>query len=151
MPRATSSPAAPAANAAAPTPAPADPRPKAAKKAKAAGAPAAAPARSAPGKRAASNGATRAKPAANKPAKSKPAAAARVKLVRDSFTMPEADFELIGKLKQRALKQGREVKKSELLRAGLHVLAATGDAAFGTAVAAVPRLKTGRPHAKKDK
>lgn len=75
----------------------------------------------------------------------------RVKLVRDSFTMPKADFEMIDALKQRALKQGREVKKSELLRAGLHALAALGEAAFGAAVAAVPRLKTGRPHQKKGK
>lgn len=108
-------------------------------------------ARPASRKRAAPKGAAAAAPAAKKASKKKAAAPVRVKLVRDSFTMPEADFELIGKLKQRALKQGREVKKSELLRAGLHVLAATNDAAFGAAVAAVPKLKTGRPHAKKDK
>jgi hypothetical protein len=75
----------------------------------------------------------------------------RVKLVRDSFTMPKPDFDLIEALKQRAIKQGREVKKSELLRAGLHALAALGDPAFVAAVAAVPRLKTGRPHQKKGK
>ncbi len=72
-------------------------------------------------------------------------------LVRDSFTMPKADFELIGALKQRALKQGHEVKKSELLRAGLHALADSSEAAFTSAVMAVPRLKTGRPHQKKGK
>jgi hypothetical protein len=80
-----------------------------------------------------------------------PVKSERVKLVRDSFTMPKADFEMIDTLKQRALKQGREVKKSELLRAGLHALAALGDTAFGSVVAAVPRLKTGRPHQKKGK
>ena len=75
----------------------------------------------------------------------------RVKLVRDSFAMPKADFELIGSLKQRSLKQGREVKKSELLRAGLHALVALSDTAFSAAVVAIPRLKTGRPHQKKGK
>lgn len=80
-----------------------------------------------------------------------PAKAERVKLVRDSFTMPESDFEMIDALKQRAIKRGREVKKSELLRAGLHALAALGDAAFDAVIAAIPRLKTGRPHAKKGK
>ena len=72
----------------------------------------------------------------------------RVKLIRDSFTMPKPDFELIGSLKQRALALGREVKKSELLRAGLHALSAQSDGAFTSAVSAVPRLKTGRPHHK---
>jgi hypothetical protein len=99
-----------------------------------------------------------ASPAKPRAAKSKPPAKAessdkseRVKLVRDSFTMPKADVDLIGLLKQRALKLGREVKKSELLRAGLHALAAFDDAAFTAAVAAVPRLKTGRPHQKKNR
>ena len=75
----------------------------------------------------------------------------RLKLIRDSFTMPKPDFELIGKLKQRALGQGREVKKSELLRAGLRSLTALTDTAFLSAVEAVPRLKTGRPHERKGK
>jgi hypothetical protein len=72
----------------------------------------------------------------------------RLKIVRDSFTMPKPDFELIGTLKQRALVMGREVKKSELLRAGLRSLAALPGPAFLSAVEAVPRLKTGRPHQK---
>jgi hypothetical protein len=94
---------------------------------------------------------TGAAPAQAPKAAAAPAKAERVKLVRDSFTMPKADFEMIDLLKQRALKQGREVKKSELLRAGLHALAALGETSFGAAVAAVPRLKTGRPHQKKGK
>ena len=73
----------------------------------------------------------------------------RLKMVRDSFTMPKPDFELIGTLKERALVMGREVKKSELLRAGLRSLAALPGPGFLSAVEAVPRLKTGRPHQKK--
>jgi hypothetical protein len=69
----------------------------------------------------------------------------RAKLVRDSFTMPEADFALIATLKGRALAAHREAKKSELLRAGLHALMALDG---GTLVAALRRLqplKVGRP------
>jgi hypothetical protein len=47
-----------------------------------------------------------------------------LKPVRDRFTMPEADFALIAALKARALAARRATKESELLRAGLHALAA---------------------------
>ena len=67
------------------------------------------------------------------------------KLVRDSFTFPAADYALFGSLKQRALKAGHEVKKSELLRAGLAALAELSDSALLTAVQAIDRLKPGRP------
>ncbi|MBC7604686.1 MAG: hypothetical protein H7255_18780 [Ramlibacter sp.] len=80
-----------------------------------------------------------------KPA-AKPAEKARKpKLVRDSFTIPKAEYVVIEALKQRAAKAGSPVKKSELLRAGLKALAAMGDQAFATALAAVPAIKTGRP------
>lgn len=44
--------------------------------------------------------------------------AGKAKPVRDSFTMPQADYALIDKLKERALAFRRPAKKSELLRAG---------------------------------
>lgn len=44
--------------------------------------------------------------------------------VRDSFTMPEVDFALIAMLKDRTLSAKRMTRKSELLRAGVHALAA---------------------------
>lgn len=75
----------------------------------------------------------------------------RVKLVRDSFTMPKSDVELLAALKQRCLKLGHEAKKSELLRAGLHALAALQDEALVAVASSVPRLKTGRPGQKKGK
>ena len=71
------------------------------------------------------------------------------KLVRDSFTMPPDDYALIAQIKLRALKLEHAIKKSELLRAGLKVLAAMDDRALRAALRAVPALKTGRP--KKDK
>jgi len=82
---------------------------------------------------------TAAAPADKKPAK------ARVKLVRDGFTMPEADFSLIAELKQRALGAKREAKKSELLRAGLRVLAALDAKALLAALEQLEPVKTGRP------
>src|SRR5450631_772413 len=48
---------------------------------------------------------------------------AKVKVVRDSFTMPQTDYNIISEIKQKALKAGIQVKKSELLRAGLQALA----------------------------
>jgi hypothetical protein len=77
--------------------------------------------------------------AAPKPVKSK------AKLVRDSFTMPQADFDLIAKLKARTLAFARPTKKSELLRAGLAALQALDDPHLELALAALVPLKPGRP------
>ncbi len=79
---------------------------------------------------------------ATKPAK---VAKPRAKLVRDSFTMPQSDFDLIDVLKQRALDFKRPTKKSELLRAGLQVLAALPPAKLEQCLAKLVALKTGRP------
>ena len=40
------------------------------------------------------------------------------KVVRDSFTMPQSDYELIAALKSRSLNSGIQTNKSEILRAG---------------------------------
>jgi hypothetical protein len=82
---------------------------------------------------------TKAVPAA-KPEKPK-----KPKLVRDSYTIPKAEYVVLDQLKARAVKLGRPAKKSEMLRAGLKALAAMEDAAFLASVAAVPTMKTGRP------
>jgi len=76
------------------------------------------------------------------PAPSKPP---KAKLVRDSFTMPKAEYAVIDALKQRGAKLAKPVKKSELLRAGVKALAAMSDEQFLAAVVAVPAIKTGRP------
>ena len=67
------------------------------------------------------------------------------KLIRDSFTLPREDFELIAMLKYRALDFKRPTKKSELLRAGLQVLAGLDQTAFQSALEALRPLKAGRP------
>ena len=75
--------------------------------------------------------------------------AKKPKLVRDSFTIPKAEYLVLDDLKQRANKLTRPAKKSELLRAGIKALAALSDAAFLTALEQVPAIKTGRPAAGK--
>lgn len=67
------------------------------------------------------------------------------KLVRDSFTIPKDEYAAIEMLKERAAALAHPIKKSELLRAGLKVLAGMSDAALRNALQAVPLLKTGRP------
>jgi hypothetical protein len=67
------------------------------------------------------------------------------KLVRDSFTMPAEDFGLIAQLKERALEFRRPTKKSELLRAGLQVLAGLEKSDLHEALEQLRPLKPGRP------
>lgn len=99
---------------------------------------------------------------AKKPAATKKAAAARpaapvgnpaekavdkaaLKLVRDGFTMPQQDFDLIAALKKRAITLHRPAKKSELLRAALHVLHGLPDKSLLAALEGLVQLKLGRP------
>lgn len=84
-------------------------------------------------------------PSAEPAAKAGKPAATGTKLVRDSFTMPQADFELVALLKARALEFKRPTKKSELLRAGLHALNRLNDEALQAALESLTPLKTGRP------
>lgn len=69
------------------------------------------------------------------------------KLVRDSFSIPKAEYAAIETLKTRAMGLGSSVKKSELLRAGLMLLQKLSDSGFKKTLSAVPTLKTGRPTA----
>lgn len=73
------------------------------------------------------------------------------KVIRDSFTMPLADYELIGRLKKRCIGLGIALKKSELLRAGLASLEGLSDVNLAQVAAAVESVKTGRPPGKKKK
>lgn len=83
------------------------------------------------------------KPVENVPEKTPEKAA--LKLVRDGFTMPQQDFDLIAALKKRAIVLQRPAKKSELLRAGLHVLHRLPDESLLAALEGLVRLKLGRP------
>lgn len=69
----------------------------------------------------------------------------KVKVVRDSFTMPASDYAKIAELKKKSLEAGVSIKKSELLRAGLHALEALPVAKLKALLSGVENLKTGRP------
>jgi hypothetical protein len=69
----------------------------------------------------------------------------RQKLVRDSFTIPKGEYARLAKLKDRALRLIVPVKKSELLRAGIHALDVMPDKEFLATLDAIPSLKPGRP------
>ena len=109
------------------------------------------------------NAAKAAKPAkASKPGKARPAAkagngkaakpaksakagkAAKTKVVRDSFNFPKAEYAVLDTLKERAVRAGKAVKKSELLRAGIKALAALPDLAFRAALDVLPARKPAR-------
>lgn len=69
----------------------------------------------------------------------------KVKLVRDSFTMPEAEYAVLGDVKKACLKAGIEVKKSELLRVGVAMIRQLDTAHIKDILNTLPTLKAGRP------
>lgn len=128
-------------------PAAAKPAPK--KRAAAKSAPKKKPAGPAPRKAAAAKPKAAAKKSAP-PAKAKPAAASKEKvkkpkLVRDSFTMPEAEYQGLSDVKKACIKAGFEIKKSELLRIGVALIRNSAPAQLKAVLASLPPLKAGRP------
>ena len=93
------------------------------------------------------------KPAAKPSAKAVDAAPAdaakekvrKPKLVRDSFTMPEQEYAVLGQVKKACLKAGFEIKKSELLRIGVALISQLDLATLQKVLSSLPQLKTGRP------
>jgi hypothetical protein len=67
------------------------------------------------------------------------------KVIRDSFTMPSRDYKKITQLREKCLKAGMSVTKSEILRAGLHALENMTVEDLGRVVQSVEKVKTGRP------
>jgi hypothetical protein len=70
---------------------------------------------------------------------------AKQKVVRDSFTMPEDEYRVLSEIKKRCLAGGIDVKKSELLRAGLQSLAGMTQAALKKQLSKLAEIKIGRP------
>ena len=70
----------------------------------------------------------------------------KVKMERDSFTMPKDEYAQLALLKGRLNTMGQPAKKSELLRAGIKLLSAMSDNTLKTTLAKVPVIKTGRPN-----
>jgi len=69
----------------------------------------------------------------------------KVKVVRDSFTMPQSEYSKIAEIKAICLKAKLHVKKSEVLRAGLKLLAELNAAQLKHALGSLEKIKTGRP------
>jgi hypothetical protein len=59
--------------------------------------------------------------------------------------MPKDEYAAIGLLKSRLNALGHPVKKSELLRAGIKLLATMSDATLKLTMEKIPVIKTGRP------
>lgn len=89
-------------------------------------------------------------PAHEKKSKKSKNAGGKIKVVRDSFTMPQSDYAKIGEFKQLCLKNGLHVKKSELLRAGLHALGKLSAAQLKAALSSLEKIETGRPKKEAD-
>ena len=71
------------------------------------------------------------------------------KLVRDSFTMPEAEYAALGEMKKACLRDGVEVKKSELLRVAVSLLRKMDVLQLQQALAELTPVKAGRPSKQK--
>jgi hypothetical protein len=87
-------------------------------------------------------------PSRKKPAPSTSAPATKtkkVKLVRDSFTMPANEYQILQDTKKASLKAGFEIKKSELLRIGVGLLKTLSVTQLAAARAALTKLHAGRP------
>lgn len=81
-----------------------------------------------------------------RPASKKPVKVAKIKVIRDSFTMPQNEYEEITKIKDIFKKAGMPVKKSEILRAGLKALVKLTIAQKKSALTSLEKIKTGRPN-----
>lgn len=70
----------------------------------------------------------------------------KLKVVRDSFTMPQNEYMKISEIKELCLKAGMPVKKSEVLRAGVIALSAMNEKQLQAALSGLDKIKTGRPN-----
>ncbi len=67
-------------------------------------------------------------------------------VVRDSFTMPQSEYRKISEIKALCLKADLQVKKSEVLRAGLKALCAMDETQLKNTLNGLDKIKTGRPN-----
>jgi len=71
------------------------------------------------------------------------------KVIRDSFTLPYDDYQLIELIKDRALKASVSVNKSEVVRAGLLALQSMSEKDLLIALNSLTKIKSGRRSIKK--
>ncbi len=86
-----------------------------------------------------------AKTAAKTTSKAASAKPAKPNLVRDSFTIPEGEYQLLTDTKKACVKAGIEIKKSELIRIGIGLVHALGVARLKKAQQSLQPVKAGRP------
>ena len=67
------------------------------------------------------------------------------RVIRDSFTLPTDDYELITTIRERCLDSRVTINKSEVIRAGLHALNEMSNEELLTVVDSLTKIKTGRP------
>lgn len=67
------------------------------------------------------------------------------KVIRDSFTLPTDDYELITTIRERCLDNRVTINKSEVIRAGLHALNQMTNEELVAVVESLTKIKTGRP------
>lgn len=68
----------------------------------------------------------------------------KVPVIRDTFSFPDFDYALLSQLQNALLKNGHNVSKSELVRAGLKTLAQMSPPQLIKTAKAVEKLKPGR-------
>jgi hypothetical protein len=73
------------------------------------------------------------------------AAAVPAKLVRDRFTLPQADYDRLAALKSRMRGIGHPTKKNALLRVGLLMLSALSDDTLRQLLDQLPPAKAAKP------
>ncbi len=81
--------------------------------------------------------------------KTKADKSANPQLVRDSFTIPESEYVVLAKVKKACIKEGFDIKKSELIRIGIALIADLSVSKVKSAKKKLQTVKTGRP--RKDK
>jgi len=69
----------------------------------------------------------------------------KTKIIRDTFSMPQCDYDLIDKLRKQYLSQGIQMNKGEIVRAGLKVLSNMTPSDLKEVSSSVEKIKTGRP------
>ncbi len=84
-------------------------------------------------------------PEGSKAGAKKKADVKHAKLVRDSFTIPEDELQLLADTKKKCLKAGIDIKKSELIRIGISIVHGLGLSRIKKEKRTLQPIKTGRP------
>lgn len=67
------------------------------------------------------------------------------KVIRDSFTLPSQDYQLIDLIRKRALNASVSITKSEVIRAGLLALQSMSEVELVEVINSLTKVKSGRP------